>query len=182
MPGTAVIVQTEENRMLCVIAKLAPDVNEKLSRLRQTAMPQVHFSSPLYAHITLATYLPEDTENFIAFCREIFRDVPSFTVRYEKLEVLPETSIIVAVPTLPDTLLSLHDRIDRDFGESLDSWTHGENWYPHTTLVYNPAVDLDAICKEMQKLFVPFDTSIEQIEFSRVEENGYNIVETVRLL
>ena len=95
---------------------------------------------------------------------------------------MPETSIIVAVPTLPDTLRSLHDRIDRDFGESLDSWTHGENWYPHTTLVYNPAVDLDAICKEMQKHFVPFDTSIEQIEFSRVEENGYNIVETVRLL
>ena len=71
MPGTVVIVQTEENRMLCVIAKLAPDVNEKLSRLRQTAMPQVHFSSPLYAHITLATYLPEDAETFIAFCREM---------------------------------------------------------------------------------------------------------------
>ena len=168
--------------MLCVIAKLAPDVNEKLSRLRQTAMPQVHFSSPLYAHITLATYLPEDTENFIAFCREVFRDVPSFTVRYEKLEVLPETSIIVAVPVFSECLRSLHDRIDSGFGESLDSWTHGENWYPHTTLVYNPAVDLDAICKEMQKHFVPFDTSIEQIEFSRVEENGYTIVETVRLL
>ena len=51
--------------MLCVIAKLSPDVNDKLSRLRETAMPQVRFSSPLYAHITLATYLPEDTEAFM---------------------------------------------------------------------------------------------------------------------
>ena len=168
--------------MLCVIAKLSPDANDKLSMLRQEAMPQVHFSSPLHAHITLATYLPEETDTFITACREMLLGVRSLSVRYEKLEVLPETSIIVAVPTLPGTLRFLHDRIDRDFGESLDSWTHGENWYPHTTLVYNPAVDLDAICKEMQKHFVPFDTSIEQIEFSRVEENGYNIVETVRLL
>ena len=173
MPGTAVIVQTEENRMLCVIAKLAPDVNEKLSRLRQTAMPQVHFSSPLYAHITLATYLPEDTENFIAFCREIFRDVPSFTVRYEKLEVLSETSIM--------DMESNGKSVNR-FGEKLDCWTRGEAWYPHTTLVYNPAMDLNAICKKMQKHFIPFDASVEQIEFSRVEENGYTIVESVRLL
>ena len=168
--------------MLCVIAKLSPDVNDKLSRLRETAMPQVHFSSPLYAHITLATYLPEDTENFIAFCREIFRDVPSFTVRYEKLEVLSETSIIVATPSFSETLRSLHDRISSHFGEKLDCWTRGEAWYPHTTLVYNPAMDLNAICKEMQKHFIPFDASIEQIEFSRVEENGYTIVESVRLL
>ena len=168
--------------MLCVIAKLTPDVNEKFSRLRQTALPQIHFSSPLYAHITLATYLPENTETFTAFCREMFRSVPSFTVLYEKLEVLPETSIIVATPSFSETLRSLHERISSRFGENLDRWTCDETWYPHTTLVYNPAMDLNAVCKEMQKHFVPFDASVDQIEFSRVEENGYTIVESVRLL
>ena len=167
--------------MLCVIAKLSPDANDKLSKLRQGAMPQVHFSSPLHAHITLATYLPEETDSFITACREMLLGVRSLVVRYEKLEVFPETSIIVAVPTLPDPLRFLHDRIDRDFGECLDRWTRGETWHPHTTLYYNPDTDLDVLCDEMQKSFVPFDARIEQIEFSRVEDTGYTILETFSL-
>ncbi|QUC68395.1 2'-5' RNA ligase family protein [Aristaeella hokkaidonensis] len=168
--------------MLCVIAKLSPDVNDKLSRLRETAMPQVRFSSPLYAHITLATYLPEDTEVFITACRKMLRDAHSFSVRYEKLEVLSETSILVAVPASSEPLSSLHNRIEMAFGEHLDRWTRGETWYPHTTLLCDPAADLNTLCNEIRKHFAPFEAHIEQIEFSRVEENGYNIVETVRLL
>ena len=168
--------------MLCVIAKLPSEANDKLSRLRDSVMPQVHFPSSLYAHITLATYLPEDTKAFIASCRKILRNVRSFSVRYEKLEVLAETSIIIAKPAPSEPLRFLHDRINSDFGEFLDHWTRGDTWYPHTTLLNDPDADLNAVCDEMQKHFVPFDVSIEQVEFSQVEGNRYTIVETVRLL
>ena len=168
--------------MLCVIAKLSPDVNDRLSKLRETAVPRVHFASPLYAHITLATYLPEDTEAFITACGTIFRETHPFSVRYEKLEVLSETSILVAVPAPSEPLISLHNRIEKDFGEHLDRWTRGETWYPHTTLLCDPGADLNTLCDEMQKHFSPFDARIEQIEFSKVEENGYTIVKSVHLL
>ena len=167
--------------MLCVIAVLSPEVNKTLSLLREAAMPQAVFS-PLHAHITLATYLPEETEPFICECEKMFRGVHPFTVRYEKLEVLSETSIIVATPTKTGELVSLHDCISDEYGQSLDQWTCDDNWYPHTTLIYNPEADLDAVCAEMMTRFVPFETRIETIEFSRVEETGYTLLKTISLL
>ena len=65
---------------------------------------------PFYGHITIATYLPDD-EEFVQGCSEIFRETPSFRIRYAKLEVLSETSIVVAVPSKPDALLALHNKI-----------------------------------------------------------------------
>ena len=52
-----------------------------------------------------------DDEEFVQVCSEIIREMPSFRIRYAKLEVLSETSIIVAVPSKPDALLALHNKI-----------------------------------------------------------------------
>ena len=115
--------------------------------------------------------------NFQKEHEKMLRDAHSFSVRYEKLEVLSETSILVAVPASSEPLSSLHNRIEMAFGEHLDRWTRGETWYPHTTLLCDPAADLNTLCNEMRKHFAPFEAHIEQIEFSRVEENGYIPVE-----
>ena len=45
--------------MLCVLAMLSAEAEKKLEQLRGKALPGVKFS-PLHAHITLATWLPED--------------------------------------------------------------------------------------------------------------------------
>ena len=63
----------------------------------------------------------------------------------------------------------------------MDRWTCGNEWYPHTTLIYDPNTDLNALCRNMQQQFSPFEVSITQIEFSRVEETGYTILESIDL-
>ena len=163
--------------MLCVIAKLPPEATEKLNALVKAVKP----SARLHGHITIATYLPEDDRAFMDACEEMLREYGPFTVRYGKIEVLSKTSIIVATPSRANELVSLHSRISGSFGESLDQWTRGEDWYPHTTLLYDPTADLNALCAEMQKHFSPFETQISQIEFSKVEEKEYTILKTIEL-
>lgn len=167
--------------MICVIAKLPPDAVERLDLLRRTVVSDEQSVKPLYGHITLATCLPDNDEKFIRDCAGIVRGAPAFSVCYEKLEVLPETSIIVATPSKPDELLALHGKIAGKYGSSLDRWTCGPDWYPHTTLLYDPAADLDALCRNMQQHFVPFSARVSQVEFSKVEEAGYTILKSVDL-
>lgn len=166
--------------MLCVLAMLSAEAEKKLEQLREKALPGVKFS-PLHAHITLATWLPEDAGAFMDACEKMFRNVSSFTVCYERIEVLSETSIIVAMPSMSDELVSIHNRIAKEYGSFLDQWT-SVRWYPHSTLLYNPSMDLEAVCAEMRKHFVPFDARIEAIEFSRVDEKGYTILNRISLL
>ena len=166
--------------MICVIAKLAPDAAERLNILRNAVIPEELPVKPFYGHITIAAYLPDD-EEFVRVCSEIVRETPAFRVRYEKLEVLSETSIIAAVPSKPDALLALHGRIAERFGKSLDRWTCGSDWLPHTTLLYDPDTDLNVLCHKMQEYFVPFETCISRVEFSKVEETGYTILSSVDL-
>ena len=166
--------------MICVIAKLAPDAAERLNILRKAVASEEQLIKPFHGHITIASYLPDDGE-FLRTCSEIIRDTSPFHVRYEKLEVLSATSIIVAVPSKPDALLDLHSRIAERFGQSLDRWTCGTDWYPHTTLLYDPDADLDRLCRNMQEYFVPFETCISQVEFSKVEETEYTVLSSVDL-
>lgn len=135
----------------------------------------------LYGHITVATFLPDNDKEFLQTCSEVIQGTFSFCVHYEKIEVLRETSVVVATPSGSDALLSLHSRIAERFAGSLDRWTGGPDWHPHTTLLYAPAADPDMICRDMQRHFIPFDACINQIEFSKVEETGYTILKTIHL-
>ena len=166
--------------MICVIAKLAPDAAERLDLLRKTVVSEDLPVKPFYGHITIATYLPDD-EEFVQVCSEIIRETPSFRIRYAKLEVLSETSVIVAVPSKPAALSALHDKIAEKYSSSLDRWTCGTDWYPHTTLLYDPDADLNDLCRNMQGHFIPFETCISRIEFSRVSETGYTILKSIDL-
>lgn len=167
--------------MLCVIAKLSPGATEKLRALREAAAPPEWNLRPLHGHITLATYLPEDEERFITVCAELIRGCRPFSVRYEKIEFLPRTSIVVAAPAASEELGSLHDKIAKAFSGSLDQWTGGDSWHPHTTLASGPAEELEPLCEELERRFAPFEARISRIEFSRVEDTGYTILRTMDL-
>ena len=167
--------------MLCVIAKLPEDASEKLRMLRDSALPAELAGVPLYGHITIATYLPEDDGSFAEACVRTIREYSSFTVRYEKLRVLCRTSIIAALPSMTEELVSLHSRVADQYAGSLDRWTAGKDWLPHTTLFYDPAADLQALCRKMQQQFDPFEARISRIELSQVREDGYTIRDVIRL-
>ena len=76
---------------------------------------------------------------------------------------------------------ALHRRIAEAYNDSLNPWTQADRWYPHTTLLYEPNLDLHRICRKMAASFLPFAAQISGIEFSRVLEPGYEIIDRVEL-
>ncbi len=168
--------------MLCLIAKLDPEATENLRRLQAAALEGRKGFPPLYGHITVASWIGKDEEGFVRTCGPLLRSIKPFTVFYRSIEVLTETSIIAAVPEKAGILLDLHERIAECFGASLNGWTAGNNWVPHTTLLFDPGADLIALRDRMRETFVPFRTVVRQIEFSRVLEGGYQIVESTELI
>ncbi len=167
--------------MLCVIAKLDSQATEKLIEIQKAALPAGTETRPLHGHITLATYWGEDELRFVRSCKSFLSEVSAFDVVYDKIRVLEETSILVAVPARSEALLSLHQAIAEKHGEALDRWTGGADWYPHTTLLFGPQLDLYRIRENLAPSFSPFAARISRIEFSRVLANGYEIVDSLEL-
>ena len=166
--------------MLCVIAKLNAEATEKLMSIRTAALPGAALK-PLYGHITIAAYTGDRQEQFVQFCKSQIAGISSFPVRYDRIEVLEDTSIIVASPEKSGALEVLHRRIAEEYNDSLNPWTQADRWYPHTTLLYEPNLDLHRICRKMAAHFMPFAAPISGIEFSRVLESGYEIIDRVEL-
>lgn len=167
--------------MLCVIAKLNREATEKLVSIQKAALSDVVALKPLYGHITIATYTGNQEAEFIRFCKSRMDGIFHFPVRYQNIEVLEASSIIVASPEKSGILEMLHQRIAEEYNGFLNRWTQLEQWYPHTTLLYEPNLDLRRICCKMSDCFAPFSTPISRIEFSRVLENGYDILDSVEL-
>ena len=163
--------------MLCVIAKLNEEATEKLMSIRTAALSDAALK-PLHGHITIAAYTGDRQAQFVQFCKS---QISSFPVRYDRIEVLEDTSIIVASPEKSGTLEALHRRIAEAYNDSLNPWTQADRWYPHTTLLYEPNLDLHWICRKMAASFLPFAAQISCIEFSRVLESGYEIIDRVEL-
>ena len=166
----------EVTNVLCVIAKLDEDANERLASLRAAVFPGISALPPLYGHITMATYLPEDHKAFIKGCGEVLDAFPAFTVRYERIGFFTVSGVIFAQPSESPTLSAIHRRIAEKYGQDLDQWTGGADWFPHTTLLSVPLADPDDACRAMQRLFVPFETRICRVEFSLVGDTGFTVL------
>lgn len=168
--------------MLCVIAKIDSEARERLLELQQLTESFGVSPRSLYGHITLANYVGDDEERFILSCKALLSDFRKFSVRYDKIEVLTATSIIVASPLKENNITDIQKEIVRNWGKYLDDWTQENVWKPHTTLLYKPQVNLQDIAEVMQEKFKPFNAQINRIEFSRVKENGYEIIDFIELL
>lgn len=166
--------------MLCVIAKLDEDAAERLRAMQRAALSDVAVWKPLYGHITVATYIGECEAAFIRSCRAMLADVSAFTARYERIAVLEETSTLAAIARSA-ALEAMQRRIEAVHGDSLNQWTRADRFLPHTTLYYAPGADLSTRRSALDALFTPFTARISRIEFSRVYETGYQIVDRVAL-
>lgn len=167
--------------MLCVIAKIDDESTRKLADLQSAAKD---FGLPprnLYGHITLSAFVGSEEAAYMAFCKTVLRDVGAFSVFYEQMEVLSETSIIVASPRKRGALARIQAKLAAGWEDEMDKWTKPDVWRPHTTLMYKPDADLHEICERMTAVFRPFTAQIERIEFSKVTENGYRILDSIPL-
>ena len=167
--------------MLCMLAKLDTAATEKLAALQDAAPADFPGRRPLHGHITLAAYTGPDEASFLRFGRTLADGLPAFSVAYEKLAVLEETSILAALPEKTGALAELHRRAAEVFGGELDPWTRDAAWLPHTTLFYAPEADLQALCRRLSANFAPFSARVCALEFSRVLPSGYEIPDRVSL-
>lgn len=168
--------------MLCAIARIDAQAREQLAALQHVTERFGITLNELYGHITIATYIGDDVDAFIASCKKIISAYAPFSVYYEKIEVLSATSIIVASTRNEKVLFDLHHAIATQWGPYLDRWTNNEFWQPHTTLMYNPQMDLHVIAEDMRRKFIPFSAKVNKIEFSLVTENDYIIMDSIDLL
>lgn len=166
--------------MLCVIAKLDDAATRTLDGLRKTVLGEA-CGRPLYGHVTLATYTGDEEARFVRACRDMLADVSAFSLRMEKIEVLEETSVLVASPEESGPLSELHRRITAEYEDALDKWTRTGIWLPHITLFFGPEADLSDLCRRLSAAFTPFSARVCAIEFSRVLDAGYEIIDRVPL-
>lgn len=168
--------------MLFVLGLIDSASNKILEDVRNKADALGAPIQPLYAHITFATYVGDDDAAFVASCKELLRNYKSFTVRFEKIEQLPDTSILAAFPIKEKELTVIHRDIVEAWKDSLTPWTQEDVWRPHTTLLNNSEIDLNSALHSIQSAFTPFDAKISRIEFSGKHENGFEIIDAVELM
>lgn len=167
--------------MLFVLGLIDGASDSRLENIRKSVEKFDIRNRPLYAHITFATYIGDDDTAFVVSCKELLQNYKSFTVRFEKIEQLPGTSILAVFPEKEKELTSIHKDIVEVWKDSLTPWTLEEIWQPHTTLLNDTEIDLNSALCTMQNAFIPFDAKILRIEFSRKHENGFEIIDAVDL-
>ena len=167
--------------MLCVIAKIDDAARKRLDALCKVA-EEFHLPARyLYGHITLVTYLGQQETAFVRQCKQILACQTAFSVFYNRIEILYPTPSIVASPERTPELMQIQARLAGTAPGELDRWTSPVRWHPHTTLFYHETADLQRISGKMAERFVPFHAGIGGIEFSRVTENGYDILDSIVL-
>lgn len=167
--------------MLCVIAKIDDAAKARLDALCKVVE---EFDLParyLYGHVTLVTYLGQDEEKFIEECKAVLRGQAAFPIIYRCIELLTPTPSIVASPDMTQELCSVHEQLLSVMPSDLDAWSSRELWHPHTTLFYHREANLQAISERMKESFVPFHAKVSSIEFSKVTDSGYEIIDSIAL-
>lgn len=159
--------------MIFAIAGIDPASAQRLTALRRLAAPFGIPPRAVHGHISLAAYTGGDGEGFVAACRGILSRYEAFSVRYEGIEIFDSTRAVVAAPRKEGPLDAIQRDIARAFPSELNQWTQREAWRPHTTLAYHPQADLAAIAQAMRAEFTPFSARVDQIEFSRVDEENH---------
>lgn len=135
----------------------------------------------LYGHITLVSYVGQNEANFVEQCKAALNNWRAFSVAYNCIELLLPTPSIVASAERSQDLAAIHSLLSSIAPSELDRWSSKELWHPHTTLFYHTEADLQAISRRMKNSFEPFSAKISKIEFSKVTDCGYEIVDSVML-
>ena len=167
--------------MLCILAKIDEAARTELLRLQEVTKKFGLEPAPVHGHVTLACYTGKNEEEFIRSCRIKTSGLRRFRILYEGIEVFAASSVIAAAPGREKKIEEVHGDISSDWSDDLNSWTRDKVWLPHTTLLQNPDADLERIAESMREIFRPFSATVTELEFSKVNENGYEIIDSIML-
>ncbi len=78
-------------------------------------------------------------------------------------------------------MMTIQKEIAGRWSAYLNEWTQENVWNPHTSLLYVQGADLSAVAEAMREMFEPFTAQVDRIEFSRVYEHGYEIIDAFEL-
>ncbi len=165
--------------MLCAIATLDEAARERLAQLAKLTERFGISPRNIHGHITLATYVGENESGFVSSCKKRLSAHEKFSVWYDRIEIWGPQEFIVAAPRKDAGIATIQKEIAGKWEQDLNEWTKADVWQPHTTLVTNPQADYPAIAEVMREEFEPFAAMVDRIEFSRVYEQGYEIVDCV---
>lgn len=167
--------------MLCVIAKIDDNARARLDALCKIVEKFDLPPRPLHGHVTLVTYLGQEEKAFVERCKSILSKQGAFSIFYNRIELLTPTPSIVASPEMTQELRSIHAQLVEVAPSDLDKWSSREIWHPHTTLFYHTEANLQAIAERIEEEFVPFRAEVSEIEFSKVTDSGYEIIDSMKL-
>lgn len=171
--------------MLCAIAIVCPAATERLAELEKVTERFDISPQDVHGHITLATYIGNDEEAFISSCKSILSGYGKFPVYYDAVGTWicksGMKSFIGAFPRKEPVIIAIQKEIAGRWSPYLNEWTQADVWNPHTSLLYVQGADLSAVAEAMQEKFEPFATQVNRIEFSRVYDNGYEMVDSFEL-
>ena len=167
--------------MLFVIAMVDPAARARLTRLRELAAPFGILPRDVHGHITLAAYAGGEEGRFISSCKAILSGYEKFSVRYDGVELFASTAAVVAAPRKEGPLDAIQREIAGAWAADMNEWTRRDVWQPHTTILYHPQADLEAIVEALREEFESFAAQVDRVEFSREYEDRYEIVDFIEL-
>lgn len=152
--------------MLSVIAKIDKSSRARLSWIQSFAVSFGIVPKPIYGHITLAA-LDGDRDAAIAACKDALEGQAAFTVDFEKIDVLRDEKVVVALAARGGALDEVRSKLVPG----------GDDWTPCTQLLRDHMVNLNWVCTAMTEMFQPFTAKVDRIEFM----SGNEIVDGIDL-
>lgn len=151
--------------------------NEKLDEIRKALELFGIEYSPIYGHITFASYVNVNIDEILEYTKKFVEGKKSFHINCSVLGFLT-TNCIACIPSTSGKLLEYYEEYHQEFDSYCNIWTSidSELWLPHISLYYSESEDLGAIIGEMSKRFTQLKGKVVRMELSVVNENDFNII------
>ncbi len=151
--------------------------NRKLDEIRKALEVFNIKYSPIYGHITFASFIDVDVDEIVQYTKKFAEGKKSFDINCSALGFL-STNCIACIPSTSGKLLEYYEEYHQEFDSYCNMWTSAENglWLPHISLYCSETEDLGLIIGEMLKRFIQFRAKVVKMELSVVNDNSFDIV------
>lgn len=169
-------------KQICAIWTLSKESNEQLEYVREILKDFNISYEPIYGHITMAHFYNIDIDKIVEYTDEFIKGKSIFYVKYSIIGLL-NPNCIACISTTSGKLLEYYYEYHKQFDSYCDDWTKAEAglWLPHSTLYFNPDIDLGPIVIKISKRFKPFDGKVVSLELSEIDGNKMEIIYTHKL-